>query len=570
MMSRSRYAVSWLVVLLWIATAGAAGSPDRAAVDEETLKAAGVEVSDQAVLDFLRRRIPAQGDRDRVKTLIEQLGDDAFEVREKASAELTNLGLLAEPLLRQALKSSDVEVVRRAEECLRRAKSRVTAAVPAAAARVLARRKPPEAAQVLLAYLPFAENEPVAEETRKALTALAVRDAKPDPVLQAALTDKVPARRAAAAEALCRAGDLNQRPAIGKLLDDPDLDVRLAVARALVEAREKAAVPVLIDLLDRLPPERACQAEDLLLRLADSQAPEDALTKDEAARHKCRKAWADWWQQHQNDVKLDRLAKPRPLLGYTLLLLLDKGRVFEVDAKGQTRWEITNLEFPLDVERLPGDRLLSAENHGNRVTERDRRGRVIWEVRVEGPVMAQRLPNGNTFIATQIGTQFNDIQSRLIEVNRAGKEVFSYDLPANDYVMKVRKLANGDIAGVFMTARKSQYVRLDGTGKQLYSFPVNVMYSGGRLDVLPNGHALIPEYEPNRVVEYDETGRVVHEVAVPGPVAAVRLPNDNLLVTSMVKSREREGPFRALELDRNGKEVWHYDSDTRVTRAFRR
>jgi hypothetical protein len=47
------------------------------------------------------------------------------------------------------------------------------------------------------------------------------------------------------------------------------------------------------------------------------------------------------------------------------------------------------------------------------------------------------------------------------------------------------------------------------------------------------------------------------------PVAAVRLPNGNTLVTSMTQNR-------AVELDRAGKEVWQYKGETRVTRAFRR
>ncbi len=87
--------------------------------------------------------------------------------------------------------------------------------------------------------------------------------------------------------------------------------------------------------------------------------------------------------------------------------------------------------------------------------------------------------------------------------------------------------------------------------------------SGGRLDVLPDGHVLIPERAHNRVVEHDGDGKVVWEATVEEPVAAVRLPNGNTLVTSMTQNR-------AVEIDRAGKEVWQYKADTRVTRAFRR
>src|SRR5262249_39290593 len=49
---------------------------------------------------------------------VEQLGDRRFAVREKASAFLAAAGKAAEPALRDALKSRDSEVVRRAQVIL--------------------------------------------------------------------------------------------------------------------------------------------------------------------------------------------------------------------------------------------------------------------------------------------------------------------------------------------------------------------------------------------------------------------------------------------------------------------
>ena len=93
--------------------------------------------------------------------------------------------------------------------------------------------------------------------------------------------------------------------------------------------------------------------------------------------------------------------------------------------------------------------------------------------------------------------------------------------------------------------------------------PVYVQTSGGRIEVLPSGHVLIPELKNNRVVEYDTDGKIVWQVPFNEPIAAVRLGNGNTLVTSYNQPR-------AVELDRAGKEVWEYKTDTRVTRAFRR
>ena len=74
---------------------------------------------------------------------------------------------------------------------------------------------------------------------------------------------------------------------------------------------------------------------------------------------------------------------------------------------------------------------------------------------------------------------------------------------------------------------------------------------------------LIPIHLTDKVVEYDGQGKAVRELTVERPIAAVRLANGNTLATSMSQNR-------ALELDRNGKEVWQYKTDERVTRAFRR
>src|SRR5262249_30712094 len=151
------------------------------------------------------RRTLAEPDRSRITALIAALGDDSYDVREKASAELVTLGPPAAPLLRQATKDADIEIVRRAEKCLRRIDQHTGPAVTAAAAHLLAVRRPAGAVEALLAYVPFADDDTVADALRSALASLAAHHGKADTVLLDAVVDKVPARRAAAAAALIRA-----------------------------------------------------------------------------------------------------------------------------------------------------------------------------------------------------------------------------------------------------------------------------------------------------------------------------------------------------------------------------
>jgi outer membrane protein assembly factor BamB len=382
---------------------------------------------------------------------------------------------------------------------------------------------------------------------------VAVRDGKPDPALVKALEDRSPGRRGAAAAALARAGAA--LPEVRKLLRDPDPSVRLEAALALAPHKEKEAVPTLIDLLAALPRTRHAPIEDVLYQLAEDKAPEALAGDDEAARAKYRDAWAAWWKKDGDAAYLGKLAEGGKFLGYTMLVMLDAGRVMEVDADGKTRWQIDGLNFPLDAQRLPGDRVLVAEYRGGRVTERDRKGRVLWEKQIEQPLVAQRLPDGNVFIATTL---------LLVEVDRNGKEVGA-SMRRADGVMKAQRLPRGETALVVSPGRRSpvEFVRLDAAGQEVASFPVDVRTSGGRIDVLPNGHVLAPLKDQNKIVEYDASGKPVWQADFPQPVAAVRLPNGHTVVTSYEDKR-------AVELDGDGKQVWEFKAGGRVTRAWRR
>jgi hypothetical protein len=136
--------------------------------------------------------------------------------------------------------------------------------------------------------------------------------------------------------------------------------------------------------------------------------------------------------------------------------------------------------------------------------------------------------------------------------------------------MRATKLRNGDIACVTQLGIPptgiTRFVLLRPAGgefRDVKSWGVNVRTLGGRIDVLPDGHVLIPEKDNNRVVEYDAEGHSVWGVTLDQPVAALRLPNGHTVVTLFRENR-------AVEVDRAGKEVWQFKADTKVTRAFRR
>lgn len=551
--------LGWLacgILLGWTNAAIAAQETSRA--DVEMLKAHGIATDGPGLLAFFRQRTSDVSDTTRIKALVRQLGDDQFKQREKASKQLVMIGPRARPFLQEAVKDADPEISRRARECLTHIGEGVTAATISAAVRVLAREKPAEAAAALLAYLPSAEDEAVAESIRQALTDLAVRDGKAEPTLLAALDDSTAIKRAAAAVALCRAGVPEAKAAVRRLLKDRDPQVRMRVALALTAARDKEAVPVLIRLLDELPLEQTGLVLSLLDRLAADTAPSVEPGADQASRRKYREEWEAWWKNHQAKIDPAKLEQASSSLGYTLVVLLDQGIIEDLDRANRVRWKIENVERPLDAQLLSDEeRVLVAEYQANRVSERNLKGEIVWKRNIHGPLAAQRLANGNTFVVTE---------NALLEFDKNGKEVLSYSRPDGASFMRATKLRNGDIAGVVQLGGLTRFVRLTPSGrdfKEVKSWGVQVRTSGGRIDVLPNGHVLIPEMDNNRVVEYDADGQSVWEVAIDQPIAAVRLANGNTIVTLMRQNR-------AVELDRAGKEVWQFKAETRVTRAFRR
>ncbi len=508
-----------------------------------------------ALLEDLRKRSTSEKVRVKVEALVNALGDDSFEVREKASAELKALGAVTLPLLRLAVRSSDLEVSQRAKAILQEIdKARMPPPAPPVF-RLLALRKPAGAVETLLNYLPFAEDDGLSGEAQQALNALAGQEGQPDPSLIRALGDRVPQRRAAAAEALCSARSAEGMPAVRKLLKDFDPSVRTRVALALAGARQREAVPVLIALVAELPAHDALPIEDYLRSLAGDRLPADLPAGDGAERQKRSAIWSAWWLAHGSRLELpDRLLTPTAhrQLGYTLLIQPNNHQVAELDQAGKVRWTLAGLNSPQDAQVLPGGRVLIAELTASRVTEYEvKTRRLLWQKAVTSPpINVQRLPSGNTFIATR---------KQFLEVDRNGKEVFSVTRPGQD-LMSAWKTPDGQIVCL---SNQGLCIRMDRAGKELKSFRVQGVSNFGN-ELLPNGHLLVPLSWQNKVTEYDSSGKVVWEAAVSRPIAACRLPGGHTLIAC------QQWPPKIVELDRAGKQVAEIPGTVYTARVRRR
>lgn len=278
----------------------------QATEDATLLHRAGVPTDGPGLVAFLRRQILTEADRQAVAERVRRLASPTFKVRDRAAAELTRSGPAVLPLLRQAPKGDQLEAQRRLQRCIETLEKIPWNKVGTAAARRLQALRPPEACAALLAYVPFG-GEDAEEETLAALLALGAPGGKPDPVLDAALRDAEPTRRAAAALVLAQKGDAKQREAVRAVLrSDLYLSVRLRAVEGLLEAGDPAPIPVLIAILADGNDDLSHRAYDLLRSTAGDKAPALPPGGDPESRRKGHEAWLAWWQATGGKLDLSR------------------------------------------------------------------------------------------------------------------------------------------------------------------------------------------------------------------------------------------------------------------------
>jgi outer membrane protein assembly factor BamB len=540
---------------------------DTSKEDLKVLREAGLKGEGPDLLEFFRKRTYKQPDPKQLDLLIKQLGDDDFDIREKAYLTLRDMGASAMTAIKQGEANPDLEVKKRSNDLRQRIENRTEQLIQGAAARMLAKYKLTGTAEVLMGFLPFATDTQVVDEVSKALGAVAAKDANDQPLLVKALSDTIPVKRGAAGEALIRAGIKADFPLVKKLLQDKDSSVRYRVSLAMLRVQDKDVLPVIIELLGEVPTNQLWQLEEPLHILAGEKAPTVSPGNDDTSRKNYVAAWRKWLTDNEKTIDMAKLTAENALIGYTLIVQQNNifipgkgqvGEVYELDANKKTvRWKFDVTTYPVDAQMISPTRVLIAEYNGVRVTERDTKGAILWEYQCGGnPFAVQRLPNGNTFIA---------MQGRLVEVDRNKNEVWSYQHPQHN-IFRARRLPNGEVAFITNLGIQATYTRMDPKNQRIVkTFNIaQVSTLFGNFEVLPNGHVVVPHFNQHRVIEYDQDGKQVGNPLTPQwPSSAVRLPNGNTLITS-------QNLRQVSEYAPNGTQVWSYTTNGNVFVARRR
>jgi hypothetical protein len=342
------------------------------------------------------------------------------------------------------------------------------------------------------------------------------------------------------------------------------------VALALIDKKDAAAVGSLVAVLPDLPREQLWRAEYVLSLVAGDKAPAASVGEGEAARKQFCAAWAGWYRKHGKGLDLARIDTASRMLGLTLVVQLDirgrqvgpggrrvvlPGSVSEIGPDGKTRWEIKDLDYPVDAQVVGRDRVLITEYRGRQITERTFKGEIVWRKALNTyAVGARRLPNGHTLV---------NCRYQVLELDRSGREVATYNTRGGGTIAATR-LKNGHLAVV---DQQGVCTHIDGSGRAVKRVTLGQLtYTGvgTQLDILPNGNVVVPQYAQNKVIEYDAGGKKVWEADSQRPTSAMRLPNGHTLAASRY-TRTIE------EFDRRGKRVWHHQlTDGYVLSARRR
>lgn len=497
------------------------------------------------LLEEFRSRTTTDEELVKILGLIDKLGDEKPGVRDTAMNELIATGRAAASLLRRAVNDNNPKISSLAARCLETIEKDAPSPLPAAAPRLLGLRRPEGTVEALLTYLPYCESAEAQDQFIDILAAVGCNGGSADVNLVKALKDRMAARRASAAVALCRGKALSQILAVRELLKDPDVNVRLRTSQGLAQLGEKEAIPALIALLKDLPLEQVWDVEDYLSQIAGDKTPMEVVTADAGSRPKAVAAWTKWWTENKATVDMGSVEGFRRESGFFVVTeswnpAFNSGRVLEADAAGKIRWEIRSLQYPTDAQVLRGGNVLVVENH-NRLTERDRTGKVVGLDRYYTSIFqVERLRDGNTFLACR---------NHLYVIDAKGNPTFTHNYTMNS-ILAAKRFRDGSMAYV---SYGGHYVRLDRTGKEMRNFyiPNWGLYSPNGAELLPGDRVVLTESRMNKVIEFGPDGKAVWECSVMNPLVPFVLNNGNVLVPG-------NNQQTIYEIDRKGKIVKEY------------
>ena len=185
------------------------------------------------------------------------------------------------------------------------------------------------------------------------------------------------------------------------------------------------------------------------------------------------------------------------------------------------------------------------------------KGELAWQQPIRDIHDAWKLANGNIL--------FQKSWTEIVEVSPEGKTVWHYDAGKQNgnegkrvEVHAFQRLANGHT--MIVESGPARIIEVDADGKIHKQIALKVENPNPHTDTrlvrkLDNGHYLVAHESDHAVREYDADGKIVWEYKVGSKVySALRLANGNTLIGA------GDG-HRVLEVDKDGKTVWSVEEN---------
>ncbi len=509
--------LSPLVVLVLLA--GTVSAAPRPHIDEVFLRRLGADPVKDSLRALLDRLVPTDKEREAARRYARMLGDSRLRGRDTAQRRLIRSPTAAAAALREAIRSPDPEIRRRAQFVY----SRVMKAIPeeaiGAVLRTIARRSIRGLAVDVFRTVPACFDPYSVHLAEKAMfrtvedgdlarlgNALKTRDAATRTVALAGLA------------ALKADPDSVGLPA---LLTDRDERVRAAAAEFAVRSGRADALPILVALLDARHARTRARAAQVL-RHVSGEAHEFDPFAPPGPRRAAAQAWRRWIVTKGPRARLDKTVPfTPPPRGRRLVTLLTNYLLDEVDLRSNRQtWKFHTPQKsqPWIVTGYPDGSRLVVWYQSQTVTLYDRHGRKIrtWRGVPAAPTSAVLLDNGDLLATCGFLT---DDKGMIVQLSPDDSIVWK--LAHSEKPMDAKLLRNGNLLVC------------------LHRTPRAALANVADNDEGPFG----------RVVEMTRAGKIVRQfTGLKGPHCAHRMPNGHTIVADMVG--------RAIhEFDAKGKRV---------------
>jgi len=527
---------------------------------EGLLQKAGIGTDTKSLIAYLDSFAGKDEDLIRLPQWIMRLESDSFEQREEASRKLVGLGPAALAALRPLRRAKDIELSRRANDCVAKIDAAHSLRNQAAAIELLRRRTDSAVLAALVQFAPYAPDEETQDEVWFGAYDIVKANPKLCGQLIEHVKDKLPTRRGLAGCLVGRLGNPAERESMRPLLRDPDPTVRLRAAQGLFAAGDTSSIDLLISLLEEKSVALAWQAEELLIWAAGAATPKCIVgSGGERVQSECRAAWQEWWEAKKSKFALDL---PEHTFSRPGLILVTEttGREKQVSrtvlsgCNGRPRCEYGPFIAPCDVRFVNGERLLVAhiqEDGTSLLTEHHFDGTFRWSTRLPAPAVAcGPLSYGNVFLLSR---------TRLFEVAPDGSIIGNHARPPELSVelQPARLSRHGFVSAISRreTSRHEEIVTIDvKRGKECGRVPLTRTVANEKerssfysIEELPPGGYLIADRDAQtvttdsmghiiaagqrgRLMTTNAQGQVTWEMVLPTPGSATRLPNNEILL----------------------------------------